>query len=454
MRKHHLYVLTLEEYEPNREFVGRNFNAGEVVQLVLKSPRTGRWLPFEYVQMVMMHELAHCKQMNHSRAFWAVRNSYAAEMYSLMGEAYTGEGIWGRGARLASGEWERNVVQPDEALTEHLCGGTYRSRGRKRTTKATLTYQERKERRIEKKFGKNGVALGADEVVKATLEKGKKLTAKPRVAGSARGRELRAAAALARFEQQKGEDMVKLKKETAEEAESESGSESEYEEGDSQDLDSKDAIDVDGRRLLDRKGRGMVKVCEDEDANDPDAKQELDELRGVFGQKWIKSESTGEGSGSGPNPVHGRAGNKKKLAADEGEPSRTKRAKAEPSEALFRSKSLPRAPVEKVKQRDNGNEAYGRMEPSQATSSSGPLSPQQGVLKERLITCSACSFANARQAATCHVCANVLAPDDTTNLWRCRSRDCLDSKYINSGDCAICGVCGRRRDDASTFAAT
>lgn len=55
MKEHHLTVMSLEEYEPNREFVGRNFNAGEVIQLVLKS-RTGQWLPFTYVQMVMMHE--------------------------------------------------------------------------------------------------------------------------------------------------------------------------------------------------------------------------------------------------------------------------------------------------------------------------------------------------------------------------------------------------------------
>ncbi len=48
-------VMSLEEYEPNPEFVGRNFNAGEVIQLVLKA-RSGHWLPFNYVQMVMMHE--------------------------------------------------------------------------------------------------------------------------------------------------------------------------------------------------------------------------------------------------------------------------------------------------------------------------------------------------------------------------------------------------------------
>jgi DNA-dependent metalloprotease WSS1 len=55
MKENHLSVMSLEQYEFNREFVGRNFNAGEVIQLVLKSA-SGRWLPFDYVQMVMMHE--------------------------------------------------------------------------------------------------------------------------------------------------------------------------------------------------------------------------------------------------------------------------------------------------------------------------------------------------------------------------------------------------------------
>lgn len=38
-------------------------NAGEVVQLVLKNPNTGAWLPFSFVLGVMIHELAHIKQM-------------------------------------------------------------------------------------------------------------------------------------------------------------------------------------------------------------------------------------------------------------------------------------------------------------------------------------------------------------------------------------------------------
>ena len=53
MKKDYLSVMALEEYEPNPEFLGRNFNAGEVIQLVLKD-KSGRWLSFKFVQMVMM----------------------------------------------------------------------------------------------------------------------------------------------------------------------------------------------------------------------------------------------------------------------------------------------------------------------------------------------------------------------------------------------------------------
>ncbi|KAK6843454.1 hypothetical protein PG987_004314 [Apiospora arundinis] len=290
MKKHHLSVMSLEEYEPNREFVGRNFNAGEVIQLVLKSPSTGRWLPFHYVQMVMMHELAHCKQMNHSKAFWAVRNGYADEMKVLWSNGYTGEGLWGRGASLKSGEFENNTVLPGETLPEHLCGGTYRSRRRKRKPKAQLSYQEQKQRRILKKFGANGVALGDDEEVKAELEKGKRTASKPRVAGSKRGRELRAAAALARFDQQKKIEEPAVKKEEDDDDDDviivdddETGSGNESETASDSDDDLPAGADANGRQILDRKGHRMIKVCEDENPDAQDAQQELRELQSSMG---------------------------------------------------------------------------------------------------------------------------------------------------------------------------
>ena len=83
-KANHLFVASLEEFPPNREFWGRNFNAGECIQLVLKSPTNGKWLPFRFVQMVMMHELAHCQQMNHSRNFWKARNKFADELKELL----------------------------------------------------------------------------------------------------------------------------------------------------------------------------------------------------------------------------------------------------------------------------------------------------------------------------------------------------------------------------------
>ena len=67
MRDNHLGVMTLEDFPPNREFwvrvwrvsltwteidevkQGRNFNAGECIQLVLKSPFNGQWLPFQFI---------------------------------------------------------------------------------------------------------------------------------------------------------------------------------------------------------------------------------------------------------------------------------------------------------------------------------------------------------------------------------------------------------------------
>ncbi|KAK5663391.1 hypothetical protein OQA88_3819 [Cercophora sp. LCS_1] len=380
MRENHLSVMSLEEYEFNTEFVGRNFNAGEVIQLVLKA-RSGHWLPFDYVQMVMMHELAHCKQMNHSRAFWAVRNQYAEQMRHLWARGFTGEGLWGRGAFLSTGEWEKNSVRDGESLPEHLCGGTYRSAGRKRKAKSALTYQEQKERRILKKFGANGVALGEDEEVKKKLE-GKKVAAKPRVAGSARGRDLRAAAALARFDQQQ-------KKEVKEDEGMSSGEEYE-EEG--------DAVDLDGRRLLDSKGRGMIKVCEDENPEDEDVKQEILELRSC-GPKWF-----------------GRSAKTDPLVLDK-EDDTTSKVKEEGKS----DKLLPRERETTGEQSQQTTKPASSKDPPVANTPTG--------------VCPVCSFANDKMSPTCAVCSNVLHLKNMPGAWACTSQACRGSAYRNATDC-------------------
>ncbi|KAK3397630.1 WLM domain-containing protein [Sordaria brevicollis] len=443
------------QYEPNREFVGRNFNAGEVIQLVLKS-QSGHWLPFNYVQMVMMHELAHCKQMNHSRAFWAVRNAYADEMRLLWAKGYTGEGLWGRGALLATGEWERNTVQPGEGLPEHLCGGTYRSRGRKRkVAKPKLSYKEQKERRILKKFGAGGVKLGDDEKIKKELEGGKKVAAKPRVAGSARGRELRAAAALARFEsvkKEKEEEKIK-KEEEIDEDETESGSE--YEDEDEQDGVS--AVDTNGKKLLDGKGRGMIKVCEDENPEDQDAQKELRELMGFSDGA---SNSTARHPVIKPEPSSTDTGIPESIGQA---PDILQRNRPIKLEGNARSKSTQ--PISTVPSTRNSNtsattkaklpsikperESPPRLKENTPLSSIPKPTTEAKPKVPSTRTCPICSFANEPSCITCTICANVLDPKNVLGSWACTSQTCQGSQYRNAGDCGVCGVCGERKPGGS-----
>ncbi|KAL9118317.1 MAG: hypothetical protein Q9187_005139, partial [Circinaria calcarea] len=111
-----------------------------------------------------------------------------------------------------------------------------------------------------------------DEDTRVKLENGKRPKGKPRVAGSARGRELRAAAALARFGGQQ-EEPVKNEK-----ADGGSDTDSDYEDVS---VKTEVATDLDGSRLVDSKGNGMVKVCEDEDGDDVHVKQEMQELQDI-----------------------------------------------------------------------------------------------------------------------------------------------------------------------------
>jgi hypothetical protein len=339
--------------------------------------------------------------MNHSRAFWAVRNQYAEQMRGLWARGFTGEGLWGRGALLSTGEFEKHTVDTGEPLPEHLCGGTYRSRGRKRKPKKTLTYKEQKERRILKKFGANGVTLGEDAAVKQKLEKGKTVAAKPRVAGSARGRELRAAAALARFEQQKKEEVGKEDVDEEDEKGSETESGDDYEE----DLTSgPDAVDIDGKKLLDAKGRGMVKVCEDENPDDQDAQDELRELQSLGSRKPATQPA------------------KRVPEAGRSTPASTSTNKPE--------KNVDKKPI--------------KSKPNPSVSGEHPPPKSQGSS-----VCPICTFANEPGSATCAMCANTLESDRALGSWACQSKTCKGSQYRNAGDCGVCGVCGERRPTSS-----
>lgn len=425
MKAHHLSITTLEEHEPNAEFVGRNFNAGEVIQLVLKAPFTGRWLPLRTVQMVMMHELAHCVQMNHSKAFWKVRDGLAGELRGLWGRGYSGDGFWSRGKRVWSAGEEGSgsgAVEGEEVGVRRLCGGTFRSRrtGGKRKRKGTgtgiregqrLTYAERQQRRIARRFGTNGVALGDDVEARVRLEEGRRPKGKPRVAGSARGRELRAAAALARFGQQKEEDVKK------EEEEQESGSEteSEYEEVNVKE----EAVDLDGSKMLDGDGRALVRVCEDEDKGSVEVQREMEELQELSHEVnpdtlFIKQEdeSTASEDESLAKTSRNTASNSKSIRP---KPEHSDRPTPHPPSA---SKAL--------------------------TTTQNTLNPTTTHTHAH-IACPICSLTNDPTSPTCSACAHVLDPSQTPNHWRCSSPACTGTFYLNAGDCGICGVCGTKR---------
>ncbi|KAK6355119.1 hypothetical protein TWF696_004242 [Orbilia brochopaga] len=414
MKKHFLYVMALEEFPPNREFWGRNFNGGEVIQLVLKSPHNGMWLPMPMIQSVMLHELAHNKEMNHSRRFHKHRLGYVAELSELKSKGYTGEGFWGRGRSLhPSSDLTADRPIPKEELPEELCGGVYRrEKRRKKEPKKKVDYQEQKRRRIIKKFGSlEGNTVGADEDLRQELEKGKKPKGKPRVAGSARGRDLRAEAALKRFGQAQKED-EEIKKE--EQDATESGSDEE--DGELVKLADED---VDFNAMMDEMSAFACGRSEATNSS-TDAFPEIKDQKTVDTKAPTKREGTDSAEREDKNSV--QSGRRKRqpspiLISDDED----KATKSKGKEIL---KSKPSAP--------SGGKPAGRRDTKTNEGASSRI-------------CQACQVANDAGAKTCIVCANVLRNDVAS--WRCKSDSCRNSDvgYRNSEDATYCGVCGSKR---------
>ncbi len=439
MKSNYLTVMSLEEYPYNTVFLGRNFNAGEVIQLVLRS-RSGHWLPFKFVQMVMMHELAHCKQMNHSKAFWTVKNQYADELKVLWSTGYTGEDMWSRGRSLLTGLYDDSGLGADEILPEHLCGGTFRSSGkRKRSTKPKLSWKEQRERRISKKFGTNGTALGADDAIKSELEKGKKPVGKPRVAGSNRGRELRVAAALARFETKKEE--VKDEVNNDEDVSTDSGNETESNwENDPKIKTEPPGLDVDGTKLRDSNGREMIRVCDDEEDEHENVKNEMSELSELRiikkepGVSDMESESA-FAVAEAPKKSTARKLLKTAEAPATGPIAPTTRAT---------DVSQPKAKTVEPKLQEPAEEPAEGSEPgSEPGSNKAPTGQWSGPTPASdVLACPICSVENDLDAATCMVCANVLDAKKVSGTWKCQNEACRGGRYLNANDYGVCGVCG------------
>lgn len=439
MKKDYISVMALEEYPPNPEFLGRNFNAGEVIQLVLKD-KAGRWLSFKFVQMVMMHELAHCKQMNHSKFFWQVRNQYADQMKELWTKKYEGEGLWGRGQNLSSGAFVHDRMPQGDDIPEHLCGGTFRrARGRKRKRgrdgdKPKLSYAERQQKRIAKKFGVHGEGqvLDEDELVRGALEQGKRHSGKPKVAGSKRGRELRANAALARFEAAKNQQQ--REEEETPKLDDDSETESEDDEWDN----GLPILEKLGATVKDQEGRDMFKVCGDKGEGDQDGKDELAELMQMGSQKLTAQEAK--------QP-------QKRLYEDSETEDENETSHTRPKGTTALKKTSRRGTETESEAVTSGPLCGTETDVASETTSNdrshvaddATISVTANVGLTSVTTCKVCSLENDADSPTCLACANVLKPKLVPNSWRCKSDACKGSKYINAGDAGRCGLCGAQK---------
>ena len=490
MKSHSLSIMTLEEHEPNREFVGRNFNAGEVIQLVLHPiNESGRWLPFKYVQLVMMHELAHCNQMNHSQAFWAVRNMYANDMRELWAKGYTGEGLWGRGQALYNGQYTDNETLDSTDLPEHLCGGTYRSRGRKRKRGGAgheqLSSAERKQKRIAKKFGTNGQDLGADDVVRRYLEKGKTNGAQPRVAKSKRGRELRAEAAALRLKR------IQAQQRAEREAEEMIGKEDEMDSDQTEESEHGDEGDV---AFVDDQGRRFMKTCEDQDDDDNATKDEMTELFGlgnavrhtslsandvalrhcptnshevgdeesrtlqqrsirVTHPSWNKIQeevkpasprAAAAQTSATPQPHGTRSTDEVTRTPESADRSPQDDREAGSASGPNNNPVAPDAPLNAqptATTRDSEPATHrAQTAPSDAPGAAPP--PPLKLRPPAPVVCPICSLGNTPDALTCAACAHVLDVAKLTRTWTCAAAACRASMYVNSADAGRCGICG------------
>ncbi|GAA5827308.1 hypothetical protein JCM3770_004482, partial [Rhodotorula araucariae] len=122
-------VNSLVEHEWNPTFAGRNWNAGEIVEIVLRR-KDGSFAPYQFLLYVMCHELAHIREMNHSWAFQQVNTQLRQALTALRARGYYGDGFWSTGRSLAYPAADAPLAPADEPT--YTCGGANRSRRRRR----------------------------------------------------------------------------------------------------------------------------------------------------------------------------------------------------------------------------------------------------------------------------------------------------------------------------------
>ncbi|EMD34058.1 hypothetical protein CERSUDRAFT_97984 [Gelatoporia subvermispora B] len=210
MKAHGFTVNSLEEYECNKVFAGRNWNNGEVIELVLRNAN-GQYLPVSWLLSTLCHELAHIEHMNHGPAFQALWTKLRQEVRELQNEGYFGDGYWSSGTRLADSSRIGTHGISAEGLPEYMCGGAHsrkrptalrRRRGTRQVGPSNHTgAQTAKRRKAGSRVAAKGAFKGEGKALNDDIaEEGKKIgTGFGKQASSKRAREERALAAERRL---------------------------------------------------------------------------------------------------------------------------------------------------------------------------------------------------------------------------------------------------------------
>ncbi|GAA5998677.1 uncharacterized protein JCM10292_007151 [Rhodotorula paludigena] len=146
-------VNSLVEHEWNPTFAGRNWNAGEVIEIVLRRPN-GEFAPYQFLLYVMAHELAHIREMNHSWAFKKVNEQIRREVTNLRAKAYYGDGFWSSGRSLKYPNATAPLTEADEPA--FTCGGANKKRRFRRRRRAPSPVGPTKARGSAVKLGNTG----------------------------------------------------------------------------------------------------------------------------------------------------------------------------------------------------------------------------------------------------------------------------------------------------------
>ncbi|GAA6040687.1 hypothetical protein JCM8097_000876 [Rhodosporidiobolus ruineniae] len=154
MKEYGFGVNSLVEHEWNPTFAGRNWNAGEVIELVLRR-RDGTFAPYQFLLYVMCHELAHIKEMNHSWAFKKVNQQIRAALAHLRAQRYTGDGFWSSGQSL-TGYNLADVPLGAQDEPVYTCGGANKKRGQWKRRRAAASAGTSRARGSAVKLGTTG----------------------------------------------------------------------------------------------------------------------------------------------------------------------------------------------------------------------------------------------------------------------------------------------------------